>query len=223
MLNARIAKDQVPQIYRAIAPDYDTWGQLTESKARKRCLELAAIRDGESVLEVAVGTGLAFIEILKSNPTGQNEGIDLTAEMLGLAREKAEKTGQRNYRLRVGDAYQLDYPDNTFDVVINNYMFDLLPEEDFATVLLEFKRVLRPGGRLVMTNMTQAERWYNSVWEGIYRVKPAWLGGCRGVQVSPYLQAAGFEGTTRETISQMTFPSEILYSVKPGRSSRRTI
>jgi ubiquinone/menaquinone biosynthesis C-methylase UbiE len=94
MIDARVDKSSVPGIYRRIAPTYDAWGWLTEREARKRCLELAAIRDGDDVLEVAVGTGLAFREILKSNPTGHNEGIDLTPEMLARAESKAMRTGQ---------------------------------------------------------------------------------------------------------------------------------
>ena len=85
----------------------------------------------------AVGTGLAFSEILKLNPGGRNEGIDITEEMLIRARRKAEKLGASNYRLEVGDAYNLEYGDGTFDVLINNYMFDLLPEGDFPDVLRE--------------------------------------------------------------------------------------
>jgi ubiquinone/menaquinone biosynthesis C-methylase UbiE len=215
ILNAKIEKSKVPKVYQRIAPNYDLWGRLTESKARNRCLEIAAIRDGESVLEVAVGTGLAFEEILKSNPTGRNEGIDLTKEMLSRARYKAEKSGINNYCLSLGDAYDLKYSDCTFDVVINNYMFDLLPEEDFPVVLGEFKRVLRPGGRLVMVNMTKWKHWYNSLWEGIYRINPAWLGGCRGVYLLPYLESVGFLEMKKEFISQMTFPSELIYGVKP--------
>ncbi len=122
----------------------------------------------------------------------------------------------------VGDAYDLEYPDSTFDVVINNYMFDLLPEEDFPAVLGEFSRVLRPGGRLVMVNMTPSERWYGRIWEAIYRINPAWAGGCRGVYVQPYLESLGFENTSREFISQLTFPSEVIYGVKP-RSRPGTI
>ena len=57
MLDAKISKDRVPDVYRRIAPVYDVWAWLTERDARDRCLKLAAIRDGESVLEVAVGTG----------------------------------------------------------------------------------------------------------------------------------------------------------------------
>ncbi len=215
ILPAGIDKQKARDVYRRIAPRYDLWARLTESKARARCLALAAIRDGEAVLEVAVGTGLAFVEILKANPNGRNEGLDLTPEMLSRAAERAERSGVKSFRLQVGDAYDLEYPDSTFDVVINNYMFDLLPEEDFPIVFREFSRVLRPGGRLVMVNMTLSERWYGRMWEAIYRINPAWLGGCRGVYLLPYLESLGFENTRREFISQLTFPSEVILGVKP--------
>ena len=217
ILSAGIKKSDVPRIYKNIASVYDIWARLAESKARDRCLELARIRDGESVLEVAVGTGLTFLEILRLNSTGQNEGIDLTEEMLNRAKEKAKNLGVFNYRLEIGDAYNLPYPDNSFDLVINNYMFDLLPEEDFSVVLVEFKRVLRPGGRLVLVNMTKPEHWYNSVWENIYRVNPAWMGGCRGVFLQPHLESVGFVDVRREFISQLTFPSEVVYGFNQSR------
>lgn len=220
MIEAKIAKAHVPRIYRRIAPGYDAWGWLTEGKARRRCLELAAIRDGEDVLEVAVGTGLAFREILESNPTGRCEGVDLTQEMLIRAEAKAAKTGNSNYRLRIGDAYQLDFPDNSFDVLINNYMFDLLPQDDFTAVLAEFLRVLRPRGRLAMINMTVGERWYNGLWEQIYRLSPALLGGCRGILLQPFLEQCGYTHIRREFVSQFTFPSEIVTAVAPVRRSR---
>ena len=213
MLDAHIEKGRVADIYRKIAPSYDLWAWLTESKARDRCLELAAIRNGEDVLEVAVGTGLAFERILEANPSGRNEGIDLTDAMLIRADRKAVKSGTNNYRLRIGDAYDLDFPDDSFDVLINNYMFDLLPQQDFLTVLEEFRRVLRPGGRLAMVNMTMGERWFNGIWERIYRINPALLGGCRGVLLLPKIEACGFGQTRREYMSQLTFPSEIVCGV----------
>jgi ubiquinone/menaquinone biosynthesis C-methylase UbiE len=215
MLDAQLEKSRVSDVYRKIAPSYDLWAWLTESKARDRCLELAAIRNGEAVLEVAVGTGLAFERILKSNPSGRNEGIDLTEAMLVRAERRAARSGLHNYRLAVGDAYDLDFSDDSFDVLINNYMFDLLPQQDFLTVLEEFKRVLRPGGRLAMVNMSQGERWYNGIWERIYRINPALLGGCRGVTLLPQLRECGFMETRREYITQLTFPSEVVITRAP--------
>lgn len=212
--DARIEKHQITDIYRKIAPSYDLWAWLTESKARNRCLELAAIQSGEDVLEVAVGTGLAFERILKANPGGRNEGIDLTEAMLIRAEKKAARSGSGNYRLRIGDAYDLDFPDASIDVLINNYMFDLLPQQDFLTVLKEFKRVLRPGGRLAMVNMTKGEHWYNGIWKRVYRINPALLGGCRGVSLLPRIEECGFLQTRREYKNQLTFPSEIVYAVR---------
>lgn len=215
MLQSQIQKEKVSDLYRKIAPAYDLWARLTETRARDRCLELASIKDGESVLEVAVGTGLAFEKILAANPSGRNEGIDITEAMLNRARSRAAKSGTENYRLSIGDAFALDFPDGQFDVLINNYMFDLLPEKDFRNVLSGFKRVLRPGGRLVLVNMTTGEHWYNGIWERIYRINPAWLGGCRGIQLLPLVEECGFINAKREYLSQMTFPSEVIYAEVP--------
>ena len=177
---ARLNEQEIKNRYSSIAKVYDIWGRLTESRAQGRCLELAGIVNGESVLEVAVGTGLTFSRILQRNPDGLNEGIDLTAEMLAQAENKAKASGNQSYHLQVGSAYQLPYDANYFDVLINNYMFDLLPEVDFEHVLCEFGRVLRPGGRLVLVNMARDGHWYNQFWEVVYRFQPGWLGGCRG-------------------------------------------
>jgi ubiquinone/menaquinone biosynthesis C-methylase UbiE len=219
ILDARLDKAQIATVYGKVAPVYDIWGKLTESNARRRCLELAAVRDGEAVLEVAVGTGLTFEEIVKANPRGENEAIDLTAAMLRRAQARVERLGGRHVRLALGDAYALQFPDDHFDVLVNNYMFDLLPQTDFARVLSEFWRTLKPGGRLVLVNMTKAARWSEHIAETIYRLRPEWMGGCRGVLLEPYVREAGFSNVHREIISQFTFPSEILRATKGAASS----
>jgi len=215
MADAKLARGQVEAVYGRIAPIYDAWAWLTETKARNRCLELAAIRDGEDVLEVAVGTGLAFAGILERNPTGRNEGVDLTPGMLARAENRAARTGLRNYRLSVGDARSLEFPGDSFDVLVNNYMFDLLPESDFLQVFEEFRRVLRPGGRLAVASMAEGKKWYNGVWDIVYRVNPALLGGCRAVSLLPWLERCGFVRARTEYISQFTFPSEVVFGVAP--------
>ena len=215
MLAAKLGKDEVRQVYGKLAGSYDVWANLAESKARKRSLQLADIHNGDAVLEVAVGTGFTFAEILKLNPSGSNKGIDLTEEMLSRAKKRAEKIGASNYTLKVGDAYSLEFPDAIFDVVLNNYMFDLMPEEDFLPVLTEFKRVLKSGGKLILASMTQRQNWFNQFWEGLYQINPALLGGCRGVYLQPYVESAGFKDIYKEYISQFMFPSEIVSAVKP--------
>jgi ubiquinone/menaquinone biosynthesis C-methylase UbiE len=208
--DAKLKKKDVVDVYTKTAPIYDLWGSLTETKARQRSLALAQIQDGMSILEVAIGTGLTFQEILKSNPSGQNIGVDLTPAMLDKAKARIVKLGMNNYQIAVGDAYDLKFANAQFDLLVNNYMFDLLPEKDFVAVLKEFKRVLKPGGMLVLVNMTKGEHFYERFWETVYRINPRWLGGCRGVLLSGALKEAGFTNITREAISQFGFPSEII-------------
>lgn len=208
--DAKLAKPEVIDTYAKIASLYDLWGGLTETHTRRKALVLAQIQDGEAVLEVAVGTGLTFWEILKANPNGENTGIDLTPAMLEKAIRRAAQSGQHNYKLQTGDAYHLDFPGQHFDLLMNNFMFDLLPEQDFPKVLAEFKRVLKPSGRIVLVNMTRSEHWYEQIWERVYRFNPRWLGGCRGVLLHDSLQAAGFNNIHRETVSQLGFPAEII-------------
>ena len=214
-LPARLTKPEVIETYRGNAPVYDLWAWLTETRARRRCIELAEIRDGESILEVAVGTGGTFELLLRSNPNGRVVGVDLTDAMLSRARRRAERSGHADYELRLGDAFRLDVESESVDLLVNNYMFDLLAEEDFAHVLGEFHRVVRPGGRLVLVNMTRPWRFPQGIYEGIYRLNPRWMGGCRGVELAPALAALGLEDVRRERVSQLFFPSEILTARRP--------
>jgi ubiquinone/menaquinone biosynthesis C-methylase UbiE len=171
------------------------------------------IRSGESILEVAVGTGNVFEQIVSMNSNGRNEGVDLSPEMLARAKERLKKH-HSNYSLKVADAYSLPYPDSSFDLVINNYMFDLLPEEDFPQVLSEFKRVLRSGGRMIITSMTPGRRWYSRIWDWLISKAPNILEGCRPISLEEDVTQAGFRNIHEEYVSQFSFPSIILYAEK---------
>jgi ubiquinone/menaquinone biosynthesis C-methylase UbiE len=114
----------------------------------------------------------------------------------------------------MGDAYDLEFENGRFDLLINNYMFDLLPTTDFPQVLAEFHRVLKPGGRLLLVNMAKGRRWYNHIWEKLYQRNETSMAGCRAVSMKAPLEANGFTVTHYEYISQMTFPSEIILAQK---------
>ncbi len=91
ILEARFTHDEIVQKYNRIASVYDLFGILMESKARQRALNFASIQDGEVILEVALGTGLNFVEILKRNPCGWVEGIDISMKMLEKAKKEFPK------------------------------------------------------------------------------------------------------------------------------------
>ena len=217
ILEARHTHQEIVRKYNLIASVYDVFGILMESKARERALDMAAIRNGEKVLEVAFGTGLNFVEILKRNPKGWVDGIDVSEKMLDMTVKRITKTGQKNYALHLGDCRRLPFPDETFDVLMNQYLLDILPVGDFIPLLREFNRVLKTGGRMVLVHMTKGEKWVNQIYEGIYKLKPPLLAGCRGVLAQSFLEEIGFRDFQREFISQFGFPSEVIKGFKRSR------
>ena len=74
-----------PDKYRGAAPLYDLWARLTESKAATIAFEMALVKPGQALLEVAVGTGLFFARLVAANPTGRKEGVELSPAMLSRA------------------------------------------------------------------------------------------------------------------------------------------
>lgn len=214
ILEARLTRDEIVRKYNRIASIYDLFGILMEWKARQRALDLASVHDGERVLEVALGTGLNFVEMLKRNSCGWVDGIDISMKMLERAKKRISKTRKENYTLYLCDCRHLPFEDGTFDVLMNQYMFDILPIEDFIPILSEFKRVLKGGGRVVLVNMTKGEKWLNQIYEEIYKLKPPLLAGCRGVLVKPFLEKIGFKEIEREFVSQLGFPSEVVRGIK---------
>lgn len=215
---APVPQEQIGALYDSLAPAYDIWAFATESKARKRALALARVQDGETILEVAAGTGLLFEQILQRNPRGRNIGIDLSEGMLAKARSRARKHAEAEYELRLGSALDLPVASDSIDLLINTYMFDLLSEEDMATALHEFARVLRPGGRIVLVNMAHGRTPMSRLYERISRRSPRTLGGCRGVDVAHVLPHHGFAVDKTEYHQQCLFPSEIVTARKAERA-----
>ena len=213
-LDARVSQNNIGEVYDKIAPIYDIWGKLTESRARNRAIELAEIKNGQNVLEVAVGTGLAFYEIVKRNPNGTNLGIDLSPGMLGKAKKRLSKLSEVNYSLIEGTAFNLNVEDESMDTLMNNYMFDLIPFEDMNKILVEFKRVLKKNGKLILVNMTEGERFGSELYDFIYNISPKTMGGCRGVRLTERLKQQGFKVEVREYHQQMFFPSEVILAFK---------
>jgi ubiquinone/menaquinone biosynthesis C-methylase UbiE len=208
-VDSRLSQEKVRRIYNWMARIYDLWGANMEGRARKRGIELAGVQDGECVLDVATGTGLILAELARRNPHGLNAGIDISEGMLARAQEKLTGSGEQ-VELKVGSAFQIPYPEHTFDLLTNGYMFDLMPFDEMPRILAEFKRVLKPVGRLVLTNMTIGERFGSQVYEAIYTIAPAAMGGCRGVRLAGPLEQAGFQVVTREYHQQLLFPSEVI-------------
>ncbi len=202
--------------YARVAWFYDGWSRLTEEKALQRLLTLTEVNDGMQILEVAVGTGRLFAQLVRQNPAGMTEGIDLSPAMLRHAQRRLGRSIRPAcYRLQEGSAYQLPYTPGQFDRIFNAFMLDLFPSEDFARVLTEFMRLLKPGGRLALAYFSHGNKWSNRIWPWLAKHLPALLTGCRPVALESALQQAGFQILAQESISQNTFPSTVVIAKKP--------
>ena len=161
------------QVMRSSARFYDlmvwllTFGR--ERSFRERLVELARLRPGETVLDVGCGTGtLAIAAKRRVGPTGIVQGIDASPEMIARANRKAKKEGiEVTFRTAVVET--LPFPDRHFDVVLSTLMLHHLPRPTREQSAREFRRVLKPGGRVLAVDFGMPGRHRKGIISHLHR------------------------------------------------------
>jgi demethylmenaquinone methyltransferase/2-methoxy-6-polyprenyl-1,4-benzoquinol methylase len=196
--------EQVQKAYNRRSGLYNKFVAPSERKYHEKALDIAKIQPNEKVLEVAVGSGHTFLEISKL--VGKNEiisGIDLSQKMLKLTQNKLEELNHSNFDLQVADSRKLPFENNTFDVIYNAYMLDLIALDEMPKILSEFQRVLKSNGRLVLLNMSKKNENQTTFREKLYKFLPMkvvlyFAGGCRPVLMKSLVEKQGFRNVYRE-------------------------
>lgn len=123
-----------------------------EQAFRQKQVDLAGLEPGGSVLDVGCGTGsLAILAKQRVGPTGTVSGIDASPEMIARARKKARKA-RAEVRFEAAVVEAMPFPDATFDFVLSTMMLHHLPDDARHQCLREIRRILKPGGRLLVVD-----------------------------------------------------------------------
>ena len=152
---------------------------------------LAQLNQGETVLDLGSGGGIdVLLSARRVGPTGKAYGLDMTDEMLALARENQNKAGAENVEFLKGEIENIPLPDNSVDVIISNCVINLSADKD--RVLREAFRVLKPGGRFAVSDVVVRGEVPAEVRKNV----ELWIGCIAGAlldtEYTEKLRAAGF-------------------------------
>jgi len=201
---------------------------------------LAELKPGEVVLDLGSGGGIdVLLSARRVGPTGKAYGLDMTDEMLALARENQQRAGVANVEFLKGEIEHIPLPDASVDVIISNCVINLAADKD--VVLCEAFRVLRPGGRfavsdiIVRREVPDAVRKNLELWTGCvagaledreYRQKLA-AAGFEQIDIEPtriytagdaaaFLSTSGLEGSALSAEIEGAFMSGFVRATKPA-------
>jgi demethylmenaquinone methyltransferase/2-methoxy-6-polyprenyl-1,4-benzoquinol methylase len=209
-------KDQTRAFYNKISRVYDLLSERSEAPMRNAGIELLRPKPAECILEIGFGTGHSLVSLAKSvGPGGKVVGLDLSDKMAKLTKENLARSGLlERARIRCGDATQLPYAAGSMDGVFMSFTLELFDTPEIPKVLRECKRVLRPGGRIVVVGMSKEgpKDPLVNVFEWTHKHFPKFL-DCRPIYVRRAIEEAGFT-IGKSLTKHMWIPVEVVLGFK---------
>jgi arsenite methyltransferase len=173
---------------------------------------IAALREGETVLDLGAGCGFdCFLAARQVGPTGRVIGVDMTANMIDRARANARKVNATNIEFRLGEIEHLPVADASIDAILSNCVINLSPEK--SAVFAEAFRVLRPGGRLAISDVVATAAIPAELQDQAAALAGCIAGAAPLEEVRAMLAASGF---TQIEVTIAPRSAEIVGSWLPG-------
>ncbi len=161
---------------------------------------IANLKAGETAVDLGSGAGFdSFLAARQVGPTGRVIGVDMTAEMIAKARHNAQTVGAENVEFRLGEIERLPIADQTADVILSNCVINLSPHK--AEVFKEAFRVLKPGGRLAISDVVMTAPIPVEMQEQALALCGCVAGAASVAQVEGFLKEAGF-GKLKVTVKE---------------------
>lgn len=209
---------EIQSSYDALSGWYDRLAAWSEGPIARLALDLLSVRAGEEVLELGPGAGRALLSLAREvGAPGRVCGVDLSPGMLRRSRERLLAAGQtRRVALLCGDAAYLPLRASSMDAALALFTLEILEREALARALAECRRVLRPGGRIVVVALS--ERGHSLVGRAYDQARaryPRWL-NCRPIRIRPLLVGAGYDLIDAIPASLWGLPVDVVLARSPA-------
>ena len=176
---------------------------------------LASLKEGETVLDLGSGAGFdCFLAASRVGGSGRVIGVDMTPEMVEKARDNAKKGNYSNVEFRLGEIENLPAADNSVDAVISNCVINLVPNKD--RVFAETFRVLRPGGRIMISDIVLLKELPDSIRNSVEAYIGCLSGAIMKGKYVEAIEAAGFRDV--KIIDETPFPVDLMANDPTGKT-----
>jgi ubiquinone/menaquinone biosynthesis C-methylase UbiE len=203
------------RVYDRLAAVYPLSTMFFHSRAHRCALEISGLRDGMKVLEVATGSGEMFRRLVRANRAGSTVGVDLSPNMAA----RTQRVARRRFpaaktHCQAVDARSMPFRSDAFDAIYCCYLLELLSAEDIVSTLHEFRRVLRPNGKLTLVLIGQNTAVFNAFYKVLGKVAPAFWGRQVEQRVPELIDSLRFEILHDRVVRQSFYPSRVLVARK---------
>jgi len=217
-----LTREQARAFYDRLGARQDTQA-FYEDPATADLMAHAAFDNAQAVFEFGCGTGRFAERLLESYlPAGCSyRAVDISATMVGLARARLGRWGDRAEVVQSDGAMVLAAADDGYDRFVCNYVLDLLSDADARALMAEAHRILRPGGLACLVGLTHGasplSRLVSRAWTGVHAVWPKLLGGCRPIEIRRALPADAWAIRHHAVLGAFGISSEVVVATPRKR------